>query len=310
MDLNAARMFVGTVQAGSLSAAAQRQGVPLPTLSRRIRQLEAELGVQLLERSAQGIRLTDAGTRLYEHASRGMDVLAEGEAAVRSDQKGLKGRLRLSVPPAFEPWWRLLDAFQLRYPDIRLSVFSTARRVDLVQDGIDVALRVGSIVDESMVARRLTRYRHLLVAAPGLVQRLGRPASADDLLRFPCGVWTPEPDRRPLWQLGERAFDPRPVLLTNDYLHLRARAIEGALATELPPFLALPEILQGRLELLLPRLALPEQELNLLYPSHRNPSSLVRAYLSFCQAHAQAFLEPAQPTGLAAARRGRPLLRS
>ncbi len=149
MDLNATRMFVAVVQAGSLSAAATRLGIPLPTLSRRIRDLERQLKVQLLERSARGTKLTDAGARLYEHASRGIEALLEAEQAVVSDQARLKGRLRLSLPQTFEPWWDLLAAFQRRYPDIQVYVYSTERRVDLIEDGIDVALRVGAIVHES-----------------------------------------------------------------------------------------------------------------------------------------------------------------
>lgn len=94
MDLNAITMFVSAVRAGSLTAGAMQLNVPLPTLSRRLRQLEQELKVQLLERSTQGIKLTDAGMRLYEHAVRGIEALAEGEAAVKCDQAQLKGRLR------------------------------------------------------------------------------------------------------------------------------------------------------------------------------------------------------------------------
>jgi DNA-binding transcriptional LysR family regulator len=153
MDLNASHMFVAVVQAGSLSAAATRLGIPLPTLSRRIRDLERQLKVQLLERSARGTKLTDAGTRLYEHASRGIEALLDAEQAVLSDQARLKGRLRLSLPPTFEPWWDLLAAFQRRYPDIQVYVYSTERRMDLIEDGIDVALRVGGIVHEAMVAQ-------------------------------------------------------------------------------------------------------------------------------------------------------------
>jgi DNA-binding transcriptional LysR family regulator len=98
MDLNASHMFVAVVQAGSLSAAATRLGIPLPTLSRRIRDLERQLKVQLLERSARGTKLTDAGTRLYEHASRGIEALLDAEQAVLSDQARLKGRLRFRCP--------------------------------------------------------------------------------------------------------------------------------------------------------------------------------------------------------------------
>src|SRR4029077_3625363 len=161
MDLNATRMFVAVVQAGSLSAAAARLGTPLPTLSRRIRDLERQLRVQLLERSARGTKLTDAGTRLYEHASRGIEALLEAEQAVVSDQARLKGRLRLSFPPTVQPWWDLLAAFQRRYPDIQIFVYSPLRRLDLTEDGIDVALRVGAVVHEAMVARQVLPIRNI-----------------------------------------------------------------------------------------------------------------------------------------------------
>ncbi|KVP83195.1 LysR family transcriptional regulator [Burkholderia ubonensis] len=283
MDLNDVRIFVGVVQTGSLSGAAARLEMPLPTVSRRIRALEKQLRVQLLERTARGTKLTEAGTRLYEHASRGVEILAEGEQAVVSDQARLKGRLRLSLPPAFEAWWDLLSAFRKLYPDIDLHVYSTERRVDLIEDGIDVALRIGAISHEAMVARRLLSYRHVLVASPGLLDTLGTPAAPDDLHRFPCAVWSTGANFNRGWRLGEQTFEPAAVLSTNDYSHLRSRAISGEVVTELPPFLAAKPIRQGRLTALLPGHPLPEQQVNLLYPSHRHPSALVRAYLEFCQ---------------------------
>src|SRR6516225_4076141 len=170
MDLNAARMFVGVVQAGSLSAAATRLGIPLPTLSRRMRDLERQLKVQLLERSARGARLTDTGSRLYEHASRGIEALLEAEEAVVSDQACLKGRLRLSLPQTVEPWWELLAAFQRRYPDIQVYVYSTERRVDPGNGCIDLALRVGASAHEPMVARLILTFRHIVVARPQLAE--------------------------------------------------------------------------------------------------------------------------------------------
>lgn len=285
MDLNAAQMFVSVVQAGSLSAAADRLGIPLPTLSRRVRELERQLKVQLLERSVRGTKLTDAGARLYEHASRGVEALAEGEQAVMSDQARLKGRLRLSLPPTFEPWWELLASFQQRYPDIRVHLYSTERRIDLVEDGIDVALRVGSITHETMVARHVLTYRHILVASPSLVERLGLPDTPDALHRFPCAAWSVGANANSAWRLGDQMFEPHTVLTTNDYAHLRSRALAGEAVTELPPFLAATAIREGQLVALLPDHPLPEQQINLLYPSHRHPSAIVRAYVDFCQQH-------------------------
>ena len=283
MDLNAVSMFVQVVQGGSLSAGALRSGVPLPTLSRRVRELERHLKVQLLERSTRGARLTNVGQRLYEHAIRGVEALADAERAMRSDQTQFKGRLRLTLPEAFEPWWRLLGAFQAQYPEIELSVYVTERRVDLVRDGIDVALRIGPIVDESLVARRVATYRHVLVAAPTLIDRLGAPASAEALEQWPCAIWASRTDANASWLLDGREVKVRSVLSTNDYLHLREVAISGAAITELPPFLAASALASGRLVRVLADAVLPQQALNLLYSSHRYPSTLIRAYLDFCR---------------------------
>jgi DNA-binding transcriptional LysR family regulator len=285
MDLNAARMFVAVVQAGSLSAAATRLGTPLPTLSRRIRDLERQLSVQLLERSARGTKLTDAGARLYEHASRGIEALLEAEQVVASDQARLKGRLRLSLPQTVEPWWDMLAAFQRRYPDIQVYVCSTERRMDLIEDGIDVALRVGAIVHEAMVARHLLSFRNILVASPKLVERFGVPTEPDALHRFPCAVWASRVDAPARWELGGHVVEPTAILSTNDYHHLCSRALGGDVVTELPPFLAAAPIREKRLMPLLPQYPLPEWSINLLYPPQRHRSTIVRAYLDFCQSY-------------------------
>ncbi|MCC4266136.1 LysR family transcriptional regulator [Oceanimonas baumannii] len=295
MDLNATRMFVTVVKAGSLSAAASRLGIPLPTLSRRIRELERALKVQLLERSVRGTHLTEAGDRFYQHASQGIDVLAEAEQALLDSQTHLNGRLRISLPPSFEPWWQLTAAFRRSYPDIQLHVQNTERRIDLIEDGIDVALRVGSIVHETMVARHIQSFRHVLVASSALVARLGRPDTPSALGCFPCAVWGTGLDDHAPWQLGDTLVGPNTVLSCNDYLLLRRHALLGDVVTELPSFLALPAIREQRLVALLPEYPMPEHQLHLLYPSHRHPSTLVRVYLDFCQQHAPAFLDGTAP---------------
>lgn len=282
MDLKAAQMFVTVVRAGSLSAAAAKTKVPLATLSRNVRQLEEELGVQLLERSARGAKLTDAGMELYEHASRGVDALEEGELAVTSHRHVLKGRLRLSIPPSFEPWWELLAAFQREHPDIQVVVYTTERAVDLSTEGIDIALRIGTVVHESLLAKRLLRYRHVLVASPALVERFGMPTNPDALFALPAGIWVRDANSHRSWRLGEREIEPTPILAVNDYLHLRHRAILGDVVTELPPFLAAEALRDGRLVALLADHPFPEQQVSLLYQRQQQPSRVVRAYLDYC----------------------------
>lgn len=247
MDLNAVRMFVAVAQAGSLTGAAERLNIPLPTVSRRIKELETALNVQLVQRASRGTVLTDAGARLLEHAAIGIEALQDAELAVVSDQTSLKGRLRLSLPQTFEPWWKLIHAFQQRYADIEMFIYSTERRMDLYEDGIDVALRVGDIRHDNLVARKVLSFRNILVASPALVERLGQPATPADLRRYPCAVWATRVDARARWQLGDQQIEPRPVIAANDYQMLTQRVLMGDVVAELPPFLALPAIAQGRL---------------------------------------------------------------
>lgn len=290
MDLNSVEMFVAVVRAGSLSAAARHARVPLATLSRNVRALEAELGVHLLARSARGSTLTEAGTALYEHASRGIDALHEGHTAVTDRRRVLKGRLRISIPPSFEPWWDLLAEFQRAHADVQVAAYTSSRHVDLSIEGIDVALRIGLVGAESLVAKKILRYRHVLVASPALVARLGMPETPDDLRSLPCGAWTRDANTQAVWRLGDRAFAPLPTLAVNDYLHLRRRVLAGDVIAELPPFLAADALREGHLVQLLPEHPFPEQDVTLLYQQRRHPSSVIRAYLDFCGARAASYV--------------------
>lgn len=283
MDLNAVQMLVTIVQAGSMTAGAERLGVPLPTVSRRIRALERALAVELLERSARGVRLTEAGVRLFEHASRGLDLLQEGRDALVSDQAHIKGKLRLSVPPSFSPWWQLISDFQKDHPDIRVHLLSTERRVHPVEDGIDVALRVGRVVHESLIAKHLLDYRHVLVASPRLLASYGTPNNPHDLSRFPCATWSLGTNTTGAWRFPGVVVEPNVVLSTNDSMHLLHSAVSGDVVTELPPFIVKDAIERGLLMPLLPDHLLPEFSLNLLYPAHRHPSAVVRTYLEYCR---------------------------
>lgn len=283
MDLNAVQMLVTIVQAGSMTAGAERLGVPLPTVSRRIRALEQTLKVELLERSARGVKLTEAGTRLFEHASRGLDLLQEGRDALVSDQAHIQGKLRLSVPPSFSPWWQLISDFQEEHPDIRVHLLSTERRVHPVEDGIDVALRVGRVEHEALIARHLLDYRHVLVASPQFLASHGTPSHPHDLAELPCATWSLGTNTGGTWRFPEVSVAPNTVLSTNDSMHLLHSALAGDVITELPPFIVKDAIQRGLLVPLLLDCPLPEYSLNLLYPAHRHPSAVVRTYLAFCR---------------------------
>lgn len=282
MDLNAVQMLVAVVQAGSMTAGAERLGVPLPTASRRIRALEQTLKVELLERSTRGVKLTEAGARLFEHASRGLEILHEGQDAVVSEQAHIKGKLRLSIPPSFSPWWKLISDFQKDHPDIRVNLLSTERRVHPVEDGIDVVLRVGEVEHEALIVRHLLKYRHVLVASPQFITCHGEPEHPHDLGRLPCATWSLGTNTNITWRFPNLVVAPNAVLSTNDSMHILHSVLAGEVIAELPPFIVKDAIEQGLLVVLLGGYPLPEYALNLLYPAHRHPSAVVRTYLEYC----------------------------
>jgi DNA-binding transcriptional LysR family regulator len=190
----------------------------------------------------------------------------------------------------------VIAALQRSRPLMRVSVFTTERRVELVEDGIDVALRVGAGMHEAMVGRRLFSYRHLLVASPGLLARFGEVNSPEDLRQMPCGAWCRDSPTSVAWRLGEQAFEPAAALVANHYQHLRARAMAGELVTELPPFLAHDAVHRGEFQLRLPAFPMPGQDISLLYPSRRVVSSIVRACIDFCQSRVAGFFEEREVT--------------
>lgn len=291
MDLNSAALFVKVVQKGSFSAAARHTGVPVATVSRRVSELEQALGVRLLERSTRQLRLTGAGSTLFEFVSRGLQEMDAGILALQDRESELRGLLRLSLPPNFEPWWDLLGAFQKLYPNIALDVYATERKVDLIEDGIDVALRVGDIDQLSAVARKLMDYRHVLVATPPFIEQFGEPQTPQELSNFPCAAWGLK-DNAITWTLGGEKVSIQAAVRANDYPHMRHLALQDLYITEQPPFMVNALIANKRLVRILPEYELPEDSVHLLYQSRHQLSRIARVYIDFCFANAEKYLFP------------------
>lgn len=280
MDLNAVRLFVAAAQAGSLSEAARRTGVPLPTISRRVRTLEDDLGVRLLERGPQGLELTAAGSQLLADADAALEALSQAEKRLH-DASGMAGTLRVSVPPDLDPLWRVYSEFGRQYPAVRFDIFVTDRRVDLVADGIDVGIRVGDGGFVSYVGRTLARYRHRVVASPTFLER--HPiAHPDDLATVPVACWRASGPVS--WTLGARTLPLDPAVTTNDYRHLLELALRGEAAAEVPPYLARRPIEAGELIPVLPDHPLPEQVVRAVVVEKRAMSPVVRQFLDFAAA--------------------------
>jgi len=289
MDLNSVALFVKVVQKGSFSAASRHSGVPVATVSRRISDLERSLDVRLLERSTRHLRLTGAGSTLYDFVSRGLQEMDAGMLALQSRESELRGTLRLSLPPNFEPWWELLRDFQKNFPHIELDIYSTERNIDLIEDGIDVALRIGEVTDLSAVARKLIDYRHILVATPQFIKSFGRPELPQDLSSFPCAAWRKK-DTLIEWALGGEKISIEASVRANDYPQMRYLALQHLCITEQPPFMVNELIAEKRLVQILPEYPFPEYSVSVLYQSRHQLSRIARVYIDFCTSNAKQYL--------------------
>ena len=280
MDLNSARIFVNVVAKGSFSSAASSMRIPVATVSRRVAALESSLDVRLLERSTRRLRLTEAGATLYEFVSRGMEEMDAGLLALSEQEQNLKGRLRLSMPPSFEPMWKLLDDFQELHANIEIDLFVSERRLDFIEDGIDVALRIGDIASQSAVARLLMTYRHRLVASPKLLSGYSIE-SPQDILSKKCAAWC-QKEQVVIWSLGNENLTINPFIRANDYLHMRYLALSHKCITELPTFFCQKHIESGELVEVLPDYPMPEQQVNLIYPNRKSVSRITRVFIDYC----------------------------
>lgn len=280
MDLNSARIFVNVASKGSFTAAASFMGIPVATVSRRVAELESSLSVRLLERSTRRLRLTEAGATLYDFVSRGVEEMDAGVLALSEKEQNLKGRLRLSLPPNFEPIWNLLDNFQELHPNIEIDLFVSERKLDFIEDGIDVALRIGDVTNQSAVARLLMIYRHRVVASPKLIAEYSFETPRD-IISKKCAAWGKK-NQVIIWSLGSEKITINPYIQANDYSHMRYLALNHKCITELPPFFCDNYIESGELVEVLPDYPLPKQQVSLVYPSRKQVSRITRVYIDYC----------------------------
>jgi DNA-binding transcriptional LysR family regulator len=286
-DLNDYRYFAVVAERGGFSAAARALALPKSRLSRRVAGLEARLGVRLLQRSTRRLTLTDVGRQVLAHAQ---NLLREAEAAacVATRQvMEVSGRVRLSLPAAvLEPGLRAtLTAFLARHPAVQLDLVITGRRIDLIEEGIDVALRVRAPEDEdpAWATRRLRRTAGRLVASPDLVARLGGLATVEAVAEAPA-LGAAGPDHRVRWRLQGPGGVGREIaaparMACEDFVLRREAALAGLGVTMLPDELIAADLDAGRLLPVLPNWQLPSGHLQAVYATQRGLSPAVRALL-------------------------------
>ena len=286
MDLRWLQTFVAVADHGSLIGAARELGVSAPAVTRAVAKLEAELGVSLLLRTTRSLKLTGPGERFLVEARA---ILAALDAAVvdaASEQQRPRGHLTITASVAFGRTHvtELVNAFVREHPDIRVTLLLLDRVTHLIDEGIDVALRIGELPDSSLVARKLGAVRRLLVASPDYLAARGTLRRPSELGEHDVVAFTGlMPDRRWRYQQGGKARELQlsPRLELNDAHAAVAAAEQGLGITAALSTMVAPAVAAGRLVTVLERYTSPPVPVHLLTPQVQVLAAKVRAFLDF-----------------------------
>lgn len=272
MNLLATEAFITVVRLGSLQRAADRLGVSAATISRRLTELETQLGVRLVERTTRSLRVTDVGRVYCDQCTRALDALAEASGLVASNETHVAGAVRISAARNLGPL--LLDAIaavQRAHPGVHVVLVETERLLDKHNDDIDLFVRVGAASDDRLVARLLGRYPHVLVASQDYLAKAGIPTRPEDLEQHRIIAFNSRRrfagiDLVPTRGGASVHVNVQPSLSCNDYETITHAVRDGMGITELPAILCRQ---RGGLVRVLPQWILGEVTLNLLFAADR-----------------------------------------
>lgn len=286
--MTAMEVFCRVVEAGSFSAAARDLKVGQPAVSKSVAQLEDRLGVRLLLRSARGLTPTEAGMSFYSRAKRSIEEADEAEIAARGEGSTLVGRLRVSAAVTFArvnivP--RLPDFLAL-HPKLEIDLVLDDRDIDLVEEGIDISLRMGKLSDSALTARKLAESTRHIVATPAYLARAGIPSTPADLLSHDAVIYA----RRgggDVWTFSQGTAETS-VTVKGRVRASAAEAVREAVLADLgvamvTAWMCPCEIARGELVVLLPEWELPKIDLWALFPTGRMSSAKARAFADFVE---------------------------
>lgn len=288
-DLNDLLYFAEVVDSGSFAAAGRQLGIPKSRLSRRVAELEARLGVRLLQRTTRKLSLTQAGEIYHRHCVAMREQAEAADEAVARVQTEPRGTVRVTCPNTLAQTTigPLLPRFIAAHPQVRIEMQVTNRVVDLVQEGVDVALRVRTSLDDSgsLVVKQLGPTLAVLVASPQLLQRFGAPAGPEELGHLPT-VAMSAVDGRASWRLlgpdgQNHELQHQPVCVADDLLTLKLAVLQGTGMCVLPDYMCREELHRGELVPVLPGWAPPAALVLAVFPTRRGMVPAVRRFLDF-----------------------------
>jgi len=277
--------FVRVVETGSFSGAARQLRVGQPAVSKSVAQLEEYLGVKLLTRSTRGLTPTEAGLGYLERARRALEEAAEAELAARGAGAGLKGRLRICAAVTFARIHLIpmLPKFLAQNPELDMEVILDDRQIDLVQEGIDVALRMGKLLDSALTARRIARCKRLVLGTPAYFDRAGTPSTPSELSKHHAVVYLQ--GEGSVWSFRRDSSE----LAVTVQSRLRVTAAEGVRSAVLADigltiaseWMFSPELRSGAVRAVLSEWNLPALDLWAIFPSGRATTAKARAFVDF-----------------------------
>jgi DNA-binding transcriptional LysR family regulator len=279
------RLFTRIHETRSLSQTARDLGTTQPTVSKGLQALETSLGARLVERNTRGLRPTEAGSLYYEQCKRWLSEMEEVHEHLLSARKGARGRLRVSLPVNLGQveLARIAFAFQRQNPSVQLDLSLSNRRVDLVEEAVDVAIRLGTVGSPALVARKLAHYRPILVAAPSYLERRGMPSTIAELRAH--RILYNNTREESLWCRGQSYPVPLDTdLVLDDPLALREAIREGLAIGLLSPWLVHRDVERGTLVRVMPEVAGEEFDVNAVYLPSRSQPARIRAFLAHCAA--------------------------
>lgn len=288
--LLAMQIFVRVVETGSFSAVARERGSTQSALSKQVASLERQLGATLLTRTTRSLALTDHGERYFQEARRLIGEIAEAEGLLKHGEQQLSGWLRVATSVGFglRVLMPHIKHFLLAHPDVKIDLKLHDNVVDLVEQGIDIAVRIGQLADSGLVARRIGSSTSAVVASKGYVQALpvGRlPRVPQDLQQHPCIVYT-ELSTRNIWRF--KGADASAVsvsvegpLQTNSSEVIRAAVLDGMGIGYAPRWMMQDLLESGALQVLLPDWSAKSLPIHLVSPAHRRHAAKVRAFSEY-----------------------------
>lgn len=279
--------FIRVVEAGSISGAADRLGVAKSAVSRRLKELEEHLGVELFHRTTRKMNLTDTGRAFYHQSVRILEDVLEAEHATSQAHGTLKGSLKIGLPSTFGlmHMGSAINEFLQTHPQIEFDLDFNDREVDLIEEGFDLAIRIANLPDSSLIARRLAPIQTVICASPTYLEQEGVPQAPDDLIEHRCLAYSLLRDID-YWYLtdsngGEIKAKIHPYIKATTGEFLKDAAVDGWGIILVPSFIAYKEIENGTLVPVLKEFKTPQLDAYAIYPQTRYLSQRVRVFIDF-----------------------------